>query len=255
MKNPIRLLWIAIAAAALTCAQTPKQNTAKAPAGPVPRAADGHPDLSGVWAMAGGLLTNPGTARPGVLPADAARRPEPPPYQDWAAAKIKEEQDNKLKDDPMARCLLVGVPRIFTMPMPMQIVQTPGQTVMLYEAFHAFRVIPTDGRGHPDDIDATYMGDSVGHWEGDTFVVDVTGFNDITWLDNRARFHSDQLHVVERYHRTDANTLAYQATMTDPKVLTKPWTINLTLKLRPKDRLREYECIENNEDVPRLVGK
>jgi hypothetical protein len=221
-------------------------------------------DLSGVW-----QINLPAFLKGGIVPQDQstpakagprpARAPNDPPYQPWAAEKVKERRENKLKDDPEARCLMPGLPRIVNMPMPMEIIQTPREVAILYEAFHSFRVIPTDGRGHIDRkqlaSDGLYLGDSVGHWEDDTLVVDVTNFNDVTWLDNSGGIHSDELHVTERYRRPDRDTLIYQATLEDQKVFTKPWTVNWTLKLRPGERLMEYECLENNQDPPRLVGK
>ena len=257
MRVPVRS---GLMAAAILCAMAlpaVSQNT-------TPRAATGQPDLSGVWQinlppfLLGGKV-------PANAPAPAKAGPRPPrialdpPYQAWAAEEVRKRRDNKLKDDPDARCLLPGVPRIVNMPMPMQIVQTPQLVTVLYEAFHGFRVIPTDGAKHidPDQLtsDGLYLGDSVGHWEGDTLVVDVTDFNDVTWLDNGGGIHSKDLHVVERYRRPDHDTLLYQATLEDPKVFTKPWTVNWTLKLHPGERLLEYECLENNQDPPRLVGK
>jgi hypothetical protein len=222
------------------------------------------PDLSGVWqinlpAFLKGGIVPPDQPAPAKTAPRPARAPNDPPYQPWAAEKVMERRENKLKDDPDSRCLMPGLPRIVNMPMPMQIIQTPQEVAILYEAFHSFRVIPTDGRGHIDKkqlaSDGLYLGDSVGHWEQDTLVVDVTNFNDVTWLDNSGGIHSDALHVTERYRRPDRETLLYQATLDDPKVFTKPWTVNWTLKLRPGERLMEYECLENNQDPPRLVGK
>jgi len=241
---------IAMAIAVVCCAAFP--------------AAAQNPDLSGVWQinlpvfLKGGIVPADQPAPPKAAPRPA-RAPNDPPYQAWAAEKVKERRENKLKDDPDARCLMPGIPRIVNMPMPMQIIQTPQEVAILYEAFHSFRVIPTDGRGHIDKkqlaSDGLYLGDSVGHWEDDTLVVDVTNFNDVTWLDNAGGIHSDALHVTERYRRPDHETLTYQATLEDPKVFTKPWTVNWTLKLRPGERLMEYECLENNQDPARLVGK
>ena len=230
---------------------------------PVPRMADGKPDLSGVWqgGGAGGLAfaigaDNAKAARPSPAanPAPAAPvRREPPPYQDWVQPRLKEIRDRRGIDDPSGRCLLVGVPRITSMPLPIKIVQTPTEVIFMYETFHAFRVIPTDGRGHPEDVDASFMGDSVGRWEGDTLVVDVTGFNDKTWLGvGGANIHSDALHVIERYKRVDYDTITYDVTIDDPKMFTKPWSPAPSfLSLRPGERLHEYECIENNEDILR----
>ena len=243
-------IWVSIAAA-----QKP----------PVPRTPDGKPDMSGIWqgGGAGGLAfaigaDNAKAARPDAAPAPAGRggaaRPEPAPYQDWILPKLKEIRDRRSIDDPSGRCLLVGVPRITSMPLPIKIIQTKDEVIFLYETFHAFRVIPTDGRKHPDDMDPSFMGDSVGHWEGDTLVVDVVGFNDKTWLGvGGASLHSDALHVVERYRRVDYDTITYDVTIEDPKVFTKSWNAAPSfLSLRPGERLREYECIADNQDLQRF---
>ena len=238
---------------------------------PVPRTPDGKPDMSGIWqgGGAGGLsfaigAENAKAARPdsagaaAAAPAQGGRgggaRPEPPPYQDWIQPKLKEIRDRRLIDDPSGRCLLVGVPRITSMPLPIKIIQTKDEVTFLYETFHAFRVIPTDGRKHPDDLDPSFMGDSVGHWEGDTLVVDVIGFNDKTWLGaGGASLHSDALHVIERYQRVDYDTITYNVFIEDPKVFTKTWNLAPSfLSLRPGERLREYECIADNQDIQRF---
>jgi len=241
------------------------QNTPAKP--PVPRTAQGKPDMSGVWqgGGAGGLAfaigsDNAKAARPGdkdVANAPAAvvvQARVPPPYQDWILPKVQDIRNRRNIDDPQGRCLLVGVPRITNEPLPIKIIQTPGEIVFLYETFHAFRVIPTDGRKHPDDIDPSFMGDSVAHWEGDTLVVDVTGFNDKTWLGvGGATLHTDALHVIERYTRVDYDTISYEVTIDDPKAFTKTWSVPPSfLSLRPGERLHEYECIENNEDIVRF---
>jgi hypothetical protein len=233
---------------------------------PVPRTADGKPDMSGLWQGGGasGLAfavgaENAKAARPGDTavanaPAAVVRSRTVPPYQDWMLPRIKELRDRRNIDDPSARCLLVGVPRITNEPLPIKIIQTKDEIAFLYETFHAFRVIPTDGRKHPDDIDPSFMGDSVAHWEGDTLVVDVIGFNDKTWIGaGGATLHTDALHVIERYTRVDYDTITYEVTIDDPKAFTKTWSPAPTfLSLRPGERLHEYECIENNEDVVRF---
>lgn len=243
------------------------QEAPKPPAKPpVPRTAEGHPDLSGVWQGGGasGLAfaigsENAKTARPGdtaVASAPAAVVPSrvKPPYQDWMLPKIQELRNRRNIDDPSARCLLVGVPRITNEPLPIKIIQTKDEITFLYETFHAFRVIPTDGRKHPDDIDPSFLGDSVAHWEGDTLVVDVIGFNDKTWIGAAgATLHTEALHVMERYTRVDYDTITYEVTIDDPKAFTKTWSPAPTfLSLRPGERLHEYECIENNEDILRF---
>jgi hypothetical protein len=162
---------------------------------------------------------------------------------------VQESFDRRGIDDPMARCLMAGVPRTTTVGLfPMQIVQTPTQVIILYELFHSFRVIPINAK-HPDDMVPSYMGDSVGHWEGDTVVVDVVGFNDRTWIGATGTFHSDQMHVTERYTRIDYNRINYDVTVEDSKVLTKPWVTHSSIMLRPGTRLREYECVEDNRDL------
>jgi hypothetical protein len=155
-------------------------------------------------------------------------------------------------DDPMARCLLTGVPRIKFRPLPFEIVALPDRIIILYEIHHAFRIIPTDGRPHPDDLEPSYLGESVGRWEGDTLVVDVVGFNDKTWLAGVGTIHSEELRVTERYTRDSADTIRYEVIIEDPVVFTKPWRMYETFRLRPNERIREYECIESNEDILRF---
>jgi hypothetical protein len=144
-----------------------------------------------------------------------------------------------------------GVPRTTGMPMPIQFVQTPKQFIILYEAYHAYRVVPFDVK-HPDDVEPSFMGDSVAHWEGDTLVVDVVGFNTQTWISGVGTIHTEKLHVVERYRFVDSQTVVLEATIEDPGALTKPAKLYYTLRLAPAERLREYECIENNEDLIRF---
>lgn len=223
---------------------------------PVPKAADGKPDLTGVWQAGSNRIGTWEDANGGGGPAEISPNALPPtreqaPYQAWAAQKVLDSFNRRGIDDPMARCLPPGTPRTTTMGLfPMQIVQTPTQVVMLFEVFHLFRVIPINAT-HPDDAEPTYMGDSVAKWDGDTLVVDVNNFNDETWLAGTGTFHSDQLHVVERFKRADYNTIQYSVTMEDPKVLTKPWTQTSTFMLRNGTRLREYECNQHNTDLQR----
>ena len=253
-------LFLAVAASQ----EAPKPAAKSKP--PVPRTADGKPDFSGIWQGGGasGLAfaigsDNAKAARPddaAVAGAPAAVAPArmKPPYQDWILPKVEEIRNRRNIDDPSARCLLVGVPRITNEPLPIKIIQTKDEITFLYETFHAFRVIPTDGRKHPDDVLPSFMGDSVAHWEGDTLVVDVAGFNDKTWIGaGGATLHTEALHVIERYKRVDYDTITYEVTIDDPKAFTKTWSPPPTyLSLRPGERLHEYECIENNEDVLRF---
>lgn len=234
------------------------QTAKKAPAtGSMPRTADGHPDLSGIWQGGGvSLFGETGEAVPsaaGVKNAAPPPRRPPPPYQEWAAAKAKQLAADPA-NAPGAQCMLLGVPSTTTSPMPLEIVQTPKKTYIMYEVMHTFRIIPTDGRPHPRDLDPTFMGDSIGRWDGDTFVVDAIGFNDKTWLDGNGHFHSESLHLTERYTRTPQDTLHYEVTAEDPKVMTGPWkVVDMQLRHPPRDeRLMEYVCEENNVDVPFL---
>ena len=237
-----------------------------APKSAVPRGTDGKPDLTGVWqggsnrrgtweeansgAGVGGTGRDPNAP---AAPASTTLPPgrEPPPYQPWAAKKVLESYKIRAIDDPVALCLPPGVPRVTTVGlMPMQIIQTPRQVAILYEYMNVFRVIPLNAK-HPADMESSYMGDSVGQWEGDTLVVDTIGFNDKTWLIGVGTFHTEELHVTERYTRVDQDQINYDVVMEDPKVLTKPWNFHSTIMLREGARLREYPCAENNLDPGR----
>ncbi len=257
-----RLLTAFVIAALSLAAQTSTGEKAKASAkSSVPRTADGKPDLTGVWQSGstargsweeansgngiGGNGKNPNA--PAILSSsDRPAAAEKAPYQPWAAQKVLESYKIRGIDDPAAQCLPPGIPRTSTLGLfPTQIVQTPKQIIFLYEYMHEYRVVPLNAK-HPDDIQPTYMGDSVAHWEGDTLVVDVTGFNDRTWLIGTGTFHSEDLHVTERYTRVDKDQINYDNTMEDPKILTKPWVIHTNLMLREGTRLQEYVCAENN---------
>jgi hypothetical protein len=240
-------------------AQTPSSVRLQPDRRPAPRAADGKPDLSGVWIATGAMRLMAGEAElEAVRAADKASgraalpRTEPPPYTPEAEKRRQYYLDRRGIDDPMALCLISGVPRISFRPLPFQIFQLPGQMVFLYETHHAFRIIPTDGRPHPADIEPSYLGESVARWDGDTLVVDVTGFNEKTWLLGVGTIHSDKLRVTERYTRDTYDTITYEVTMEDPVVFTRPWKTAEVFRLRPAERLREYECIENNEDLQRI---
>jgi hypothetical protein len=216
---------------------------------PIPRGPDGKPDLSGVWQSGGIRLDGESGLDRVPVPrrVNAAPMPEPLPYQSWAWAKARLFTP---ADDPIGRCLLPGVPRITSLPLPFEIVQTSPKVVIVYQAFHAFRSIPVDSQlRHPNDLPPAFMGDSVARWEGDTLLVDVTGFNDKTWLSGIGSFHSEDLHVVERFQLNTDDTLAYSATVNDPKVLTKPWTTGVLLRRLRNARVQEYQCLGNSQDA------
>jgi hypothetical protein len=258
---------------------------AQAPAAPIKRTADGKPDFSGIW-QSGGVSREGTTANivpPGGAPAAAPRGapaapgarggaapaggggarggggaaaaqpgalPTAPPMQPWAAEKSR---GMKNIDDPTVHCLMPGVPRVVGMPFPLEIIQTPNKIVILYEAFRTFRVIPTDGKKVGGEAAPSFNGDSVGHWEGDTLVVDVTNFNGKIWGPGNMKVTSDKYHVVERY-TLQGDTLVYQVVIDDPGVLTGPFSPNPTSRRRPPEtRIMEYECIENNINLNSIV--
>jgi hypothetical protein len=220
----------------------------------VPRMADGHPDLSGVWwrgADIGGRGGPPlGGGRGGAAPTTFSSF-----YQPSAQAKAKKMGD---KDDPSLDCTPTAFGTLnvslFDVGAVGQIVQTPVFVVMLTETYHGFQLIPTDGRPHRDNVPPSNRGDAIGRWDGDTLVVDKTNFTDSNWIsaEGRISFHSDALHIVERYRRVDAKTLEVEATLEDPKVLTKPWVVpKQTLVLAPFDQIMELACSAG--DVKALI--
>lgn len=198
---------------------------------PIPRMGD-HPDLSGVYI--GGFA---------IVPIDT-------PVLKPGAEHFKLTPEESALG-PTASCVPPGVPTSTMWPYPLEIVQKPDLVVILYEAYPMFRVIPTDGRPHADDLDPSYMGNSVGHWEGETLVVDVTGFNDKTVI--AGYHHTMAFHVVERYRRTSYDTISYVATIEDPSVFAQPWRYGGPLKLHPEWDLQEYVCEQNNKDYRDLL--
>jgi hypothetical protein len=213
------------------------------PEGAVPRTADGKPDLTGVWwrgtepALDAGRV---GAPRSGPAPVAPVGSTFASLYNPEAAARAAKMSD---KDDPALRCLpSVGGPpntNIF------QLVQTPKMVVLLQETYHGFRIIPTEpGRQHSELQAPAYWGDSVGKWEGDTLVVDVTNFNDRNWISPQGivSFHSDALHVTERYRRTAGNALEVEKTYDDPKVLIRPYVEKKPYRLAPFDQVMEAMC-------------
>ena len=174
----------------------------------------------------------------------------------WAQALQKQREERDHVDDPLAKCLPHGVPRVNTNGMfPFKIIQTPGEMVMLYEVETIFRQIFTDGRQIPTDPSPTWLGYSVGHWEGDTLVVDTRGFNDLSWLDARGHGHSEDMRVQERFRRHDFGHLEVAVTVEDPKVFTKPVAINFVEQLLPDTYVFEHICLEDEKDTAHQPGK
>lgn len=266
---------MALAAAGALLLLAPAARTA-ARAWDPPRTPDGKPDLQGFWrpevatsysienlelqeifqGPIEGLVPDPrkkGTSRI-VDPADGKI-----PYQPWAAAKHKEIFDhhtNPTADqvDPQAHCFLSGVPRPMYLPTQYQILQPQGSVVILYESNHTYRNIPLDGRPHIGENIQLWMGDSRGRWEGDTLVVDTIRFNGKVWFDIIGDFQSDALHVVERFTLVNADKIDYKATIEDPKLYTRPWTMSVPIE-RIKEKgyeLMEYACYEGNR-APSLM--
>lgn len=234
--------WLKVPTTNLPRTADGKPNLAAA----APRAADGKPDLSGVWEPDGTKY----------LRDIAVDIKDDVPFRPAAKAIWEQRKDGgKAVEEPDANCLPQGVPKIDAAPVPFKIIQTPGETIILYEAFDLYRQIFTDGRELPKDPNPTWLGYSVGKWDGDTFVVDSIGFNDKTWLDQMGYPHSDALHVTERFHRKDAGHMDLTVTVDDPKMYTKPWTIVEDPHLLPDTEILEFICNENNRDLPHMRDK
>ena len=226
MKSQVSLSVLALVVCITASAQTKPAYTA-------PRTIDGKPDLQGIWI----------TRNAAGFDVSEVAEGRQIPYLPEAL-----ERENKAdRVDPIAHCSMPGVPRITYMPFPIQILQRPGYVVFLYEYQHNHRIVQTTPRPHLEDIDF-YQGDNVGHWEGETLVIDVTNLSDKTWLDSARHMHSDVLHVVERYSRISENIVAYEATIEDQKTYSRPWKITMPLHriTEPGFELREQECVEGD---------
>jgi len=235
---------------------------------------DGQPDVQGIWAAtrAGSTsLTNPISgeadlerAAKGSTPSVPSRIIDPPdglvPYQPWAAAKMKQQEafyDRPTKPehiDPQHRCMLSGVPRLYTIVPAFKIIQPPGSIVFIWDAYHAYRVIPLDGRPHLASNVKLWMGDGRGRWEGNTLVIDTTNVRGarLTYIGD---FHSENAKITERITFVDADTLNYEATVDDPTVFTRPWTMRVVSKRRPNEESWEAACHEGNVPPDRWLLK
>jgi hypothetical protein len=261
----MRRNWIGIAVlAGCSCAQAQwlNQPIAGAPrtpdgkinmTGPVPRL-NGKPDLSGIWqAMAEprgaglfGLGESPNSKYFRDILADF--KPGEEPLTPAGVEMLRQHSQPGIRN-PGLNCLPDGVPHADLLPEPFKIIQTPNVVVMLYEVETTFRQIFTDGRKQLTDPSPSWMGYSVGKWEGDTLVVDTVGFNDLSWLDARGHGHSEEMRVEERFRRRDFGHLDVTVTVTDPKVFTKPVTINFAEELLGDTDLLEHYCLENERDA------
>jgi hypothetical protein len=231
-------------------AQSTAANAKAAPFSP-PRLSDGTPDFRGIWQARSLAYIDLEGLGPAASPKQSARSAvvDPAdgkiPYLPDALKQRDANFKNRATTDPGANCYQAGVPRAVLLPTPFQIVQSVGNFAIVYTDNHAYRIVDPQSVPHDDGIDF-FMGDSRGHWEGDTLVVDVIDLGDQTWLDKAGNFHSDQLHVVERYTMLNANSISYEARLEDPKTYTRPWTIRLELyrDTHPGARITEDECLE-----------
>lgn len=237
---------------------------AQAPSKTVQASAAAGADLNGIWMALGTAnwdiqdhSAQPGPAQFGALfaqpPGQGIVEGDEIPYKPEAVARKKENYENRFTADPEAKCYLPGVPRANYLPYPFQIVQSPKDILVAYEFAGAARTIHMN-KPKPNPVDValdSWMGYSSGHWEGRTLVVEASNFNDQTWFDRAGNYHSDALKVTERYTPDGPNHIAYQATIEDPKVFTRPWRINLELyRVREKNAaLLDFKCVEFSEDL------
>lgn len=219
---------------------------AQTPGPDLPRSADGKPDFSGIWQSLSGadyglephLATKDGPPGAGIVEGNVI------PYKTWALEQRAKNFAERATADPRNKCFTLGTPRGLYSNEPFQIFERPRDLTLLFEFGHPVRTISTNGTEHPDGHLDFWLGDSRGHWEGDTLVVDVTDFNGETWLDRVGNFNSDELHLVERWSFVNRNTIRYRATFNDQKVYTKPWTIEVLLyrRLEPDVQIIENYC-------------
>jgi hypothetical protein len=203
---------------------------------PTPRTREGKPDFSGIWAAPDGrYLEN--------LAADGVEVS----MQPWAAKLFQERQENEGRDRPSNQCLPHSVTDFDAHFTPKKLVQTPGGLIMLFEAYHSWRQIFTDGRPLPEERDPAWYGYSVGKWEGDTLAVETVGLSEKTWLDDRGHPHSDALRILERFRRPDFGHMQVEVTINDPKAYTKPWTVKIPWEFVADTELLDWVC-ENNKD-------
>src|SRR5262247_1515545 len=231
----------------------PAKNVPRTPDGkvdlkaPARRTADGKIDLSGFW-----MPVDPVKH---LLNLAADLKPGEVPLQPWADAVYKERIETNGKDHPGVRCWPSGIPEKNNIPDGLKVVQTPDLMIFLHESRTIYRQIFTDGRPLPRDAQPTWMGYSIGHWEGDTLIVETIGQNGKTWLDMRGLPGTESLRVIEGYTRPNIGRIKIDVTIEHPKAYTKPWNVRLNWRLVPDWELIESICEENNKDVPHMVGK
>jgi hypothetical protein len=275
-KWAIGILASAVTAAVFSLALPRPASVSAAAEQPTPLRLVGKPDLNGIWEANNTAnwdlqnhLARPMVAQPGFTPGTVVSAApvlalgtigwvpgglgvvegDEIPYQPWAAQRKKENQEHWLDRDPEIRCFQPGIPRALYMPYPFQIIQSATKVEMVFEYENIQRTIHLNKmEPYPN---TAWMGYSVGHWEGETLVVDVTDFNDATWFDRAGNFHSDALHVIERYTPDGPNVIQYEATIEDPQVFTKSWKIKMPLyrHLEPNAQLVDFRCVEMVEEL------
>ena len=259
-----------VAASAVATAQWPDHRDRRAtrtpdgkvdPNAPAPRTADGKPDFSGVWRN---------VPRPANAPAEALGLDDKPmatfrnigagfkdglPLRPWAKEVLQKRMADNSKDNPDVWCLPLGNQQFNAHTFPRKVIQTPGVVLILYETHQGIRQILTDGRSLPkDDPQPWYYGYSAGRWEGDTLVVETTGFRDDGWLDINGSPLTEQGRTIERFRRPNYGTIEIEQTIDDPKAYTRPFTTRLTWNLIPDSEIIEMVCLENNQSIHHLVG-
>jgi hypothetical protein len=210
---------------------------------PAPKTPDGKPDFSGIWQAPDGRYLN-------NLAADGIQVP----MQPWAEKLLAERQENQAKDRPSGECLPHSVTDFDAHFTPKKLIQTPGVLVILFESYHSWRQIFTDGRPLPESRDPAWFGYSAGKWQGNTLAVDTVGLNEKTWLDDIGHPHSDALRIIERFRRPDFGHMVVEVTIDDPKAYTKPWTVSIPWNYVADTELLDWVC-ENNKDPGHMVGK
>lgn len=233
----------------------PEQPDMRPVAGPTPHLQDGRPDFGGKGAWYPGFAGN--IAEPKWKGVKSADQHVDVPFLPGSLQLFNERVESIGKDDPEARCLPVGVPRYMFDPYPFQMIQTADQVVFVFEGDnYPWRIVRLGPDAvHPKDVNPTWMGDAVGHYEGDTLVVDVVGFNGLAWLDQAGHAQTEKAHLVERYTRTDSLTLKYEVTIDDPGAYSKPWRTSNTVRWRPGLELLEYVCQENEKSSGHMIGR
>jgi hypothetical protein len=234
------------------CGLSPAQQTGRTPAVSLPRTTDGKPNLHGIWQAdtRAAYDLQDHEARDGMPAGRSVVEGGAIPYLPAAAAKKLENYTKRKTADPLSNCYFPGVPRIMYMEYPFEIFQTPDQIAIAFEWSSVFRLIYTNGKPPAHEGVDSWMGDSRGHWEGDTLVVTVTDQNNKTWFDMAGDFHSDALRVTERYTLIDADTIRYEVTIEDPKTFSKPWKFGLSMvRKKNMDRLLEYQCQAETEEA------